>query len=1015
VLLAAACIAATGWSGSSAGQVIVPDEPVFVWRGLEEGLSHASVYALLQDETGFLWIGTAGGLNRFDGVEFRVYTHQPDSAHSLGDDHVRALARSNDGRLWVGTERGGLNRFDPSTGRADRFDLFELGPWATDAFSPANDQRRGRTVSAIVPGRDGSVLLATDLGLVHFDPESARATRVGPAIVHPDPAGIPLCGLPDGRAVAALPGGEVVLVDPTGTSIRALARPGEAISSLRCHAADRVYAGTARGHLYALEVARETVQHLGRVGGQTADSLEVHDVTVGPDGDLWIGTGQGLFVMHSGTNVSRRIGLSGRGRLVDAQINRFLTDASGMLWIGTWNGLAGVHPASLAMQRIFNGGEDAAGLLGRGVVSIHSAGADELWLGTYDNGVVVLRRTDGGWSPMPVPALAPLAGAFVFDLTVDQNGVLWIATLRDGIFRLDPSRAELSSVAVETIAGEEARTLLYSVFVDRAGGVWAGSETLGLLRYDDRREVFVEHRGPGQTWNYGSSYVWPIAEDAAGNLWIGAFNGGLSRIDARRETLRLYAPTADGLRDARILTILPDSRGRVWIGTEGGGLYRLDPSSERFVHYSAREGLPHDNIEAIVEDLDANLWISTSDGIARLDPETGAIRVLKESAGLTGNRFFANSAVRTSRGEVLFGGPGGVTIIYPSLFTGEDFRPNVAVTRFRIRTEEALLARIRPEDGLDLGPQESFFTFEFAAMDFRQPALNRYRYQLVGLDDDWIEAGTSRIANYTSVPPRRYTFRVQAMNAEGLWSAEPLSIPVRVRPPYHRTWWFRSAVAAAVAALVIGFFLYRLKELQRRQDLRLGIAGKLHDDIGANLAAIALKAEMIGQASELDGKRRDQLADVGRLARETTLQLRETVWVVNTQYDTLPGVIAKMRDTAEMILGDHIEYEFGSPENLPDRPLDMERRQSFYLVFKEALQNIVKHSGANSVKIVVSFDARHLSCTVRDDGKGFDPSTTNRGNGLELMRKRALRHGGELTVASTPAAGTTVTFRIRMG
>ena len=1006
-IFAAAAIAAT--AGSVSGQAIVPDEPVFVWRGIGEGLSHAAVHALLQAEDGFLWVGTAVGLNRFDGVDFRVFKHHPDSAASLGDDHVRALANARGGRLWVGTERGGLNRFDPATGRAERFELRELGPWAMDAAQSAAP-RHGRTVSAIVPWRNRTLLLATDRGLALFDTRAGTAVPVSPAILQPDPAGTPLCAVPGGGALAALPEGEVLWIEDKGQASRTIVRLDEPISALRCHTGDRAWAGTASGRVFSLDLVRGGADLLGTVVSATGASLEVHDIAAGPDGHLWIATGRGPFVLPHEGGQSRLIGA---GRLVETQIHRFLTDATGMLWIGTWNGLAALHPANVAIERIPNRAERGPGPFGRGVVAIHSAGDDELWLGTYDAGVVMLRQTDRGWSPARIRALDPLRAAFVSDITPGLDGSLWIATLRDGVFRLDASRRSLAAVPIETHLGERAQPLLYSTFVDRVGDVWLGSGTLGLLRYDDTRRAFVEYRGPAGDFDYGNDYVWPIAEGADGSLWVGAFNGGLSRLDPDRTSLRLYTPERGGLGDSRILTLLPDRRGGIWIGTEGGGTQRLDLSTGRWSRYSTADGLPHDIVAAILEDADGILWISTAAGIARLVPETGETLVLTESAGLLGNRFFANSAWKAADGRLFFGGPDGVTIIDPSLIRPLGSVAPVAITRFLIRNEEQPLSRVRAAGGLDLGPHETFFTFEFAALDFRQPALNRYRYQLVRLDDAWIEAGTARIANYTSVPAGRYTFRVRGINAEGAWSFFGLTIPVRVRPPYHRTWWFRTAVAAAVVAITAGLFAYRMRELRRRQHLRLGIAGRLHDDIGANLAAIALKAEMIGHAPGLDGKRRRQVADVGRLARDTTLQLRETLWVVNAEYDTLPGLIAKLRDTADILLGDRIEFDFDAPASLPDRPLDMERRQSFYFVFKEALQNIVKHSGATHVGIVVTADARHVSCMVRDDGKGFDPPLASGGNGLGLMRRHARRFGGDLTIDSAPGQGTTVLLRIR--
>jgi signal transduction histidine kinase/ligand-binding sensor domain-containing protein len=1013
-VMLAAVLALSSWAGSLSGQAIIPNEPAFTSRGIEDGLSDGQVHALLQDRAGFLWVGTAGGLNRFDGVEFRIFRHDRDDARSLSDHFVRSLAQDGDGQLWVGTDRGGLNRFDPVTGEAARFELYELGPWTMDTLTAAGVRRQGRTVHAIVPMPDSSLLLATDIGLLHFDVRTAAATRIASPSL-PEAGVGALCGLPNARAVAGFSDGTIALTDSTRKHVRVIAQLETRVTALRCHSATAVFAGLFSGAVFAVDLRTGETSHVASIDPDAGQPVAVHDILIGPDGNLWIATSLGLYVQEQGRGKLRRVGLAAQRGLPDQQISRFLVDASGMLWIGTWNGLASLHPLSLSMVRIPNETGAGPGNLAGGVIAIQSANAGEYWLGTYGGGVRLLRRTASGeWSLSQLPALDTLRDAIVFGFSRAANGELWIAALRGGVYRLDAARSMLTPVPIMAPDGNLVTSRLHSVFVDRNGDVWAGSETLGLLKYDARARRLRTFRGPDGNWDFGSSYVWPIAEDAHGNLWIGAYNGGVSMIDADRRTHRLHAAGGSGLNDARILTVFPDSRGYIWIGTQGSGLNRLEPATGSVKIYTTRDGLPHDNVEAVREDASGDLWISTNDGLARFDPETEEFFVIREAAGLTGNRFFANSVHAGPRGELLFGGPTGVTIIEPERIDRRPFRPAVALTRFRIRSEEVSLIRARPQRGLDLEPNENFFTFEFSAMDFRDSSLNRYRYQLVGLDEAWIDNGSRRIANYTSVPPRRYTFRVQAAHGQGAWSGPIFSIPIRVQAPYYQTWWFRASVAAGVLALISAFYTYRLHELKRRQELRLGIAGRLHDDIGADLSAIALKADLFAATAELDEKRRSQLSDVGRLARQTALKVRETVWVVNTQYDTVAGLLVKMRDTADTMLQGHVEFRFTEPASLPDQPLDMQRRQDFYLMFKEALHNIVKHAAATFVEIQLRCDSTNLTCTIRDDGKGFDPSAASHGSGLGLMRTRAQRHRGQLSIDATPGKGTTITFRIRI-
>ncbi|HSH74903.1 MAG TPA: triple tyrosine motif-containing protein, partial [Longimicrobiales bacterium] len=301
---------------------------------------------------------------------------------------------------------------------------------------------------------------------------------------------------------------------------------------------------------------------------------------------------------------------------------------------------------------------------------------------------------------------------------------------------------------------------------------------------------------------------------------------------------------------------------------------------------------------------------------------------------------------------------------------------------------------------------------DFAALDFRDVSLNRYRYRLEGLDEEWIDARNDPTANYTSVPAGDYTFRVAARNSEGVWNEAGLSIPLRVQAPFYETAWFRSGVVLALLLVISALYWYRLSQLTARQNLRFEIAGRLHDDIGANLSSIALKTEMVRGAETFDERRRKQLGDVGRLARETVDKVRETVWVVNTRYDTLSGLVGKMRDTADVILAGQVSYDVDvEPEELPDRRISMEFRQNVHLLFKEALNNVVKHAEATRVDIRITYHYRHLGFRVTDDGIGFDPADESRGNGLILMRQRADLCRGRLDFLRRPEGGTTVDFR----
>lgn len=1012
ILLAAALLLAHPARAAPQG----PEDRAFTTYGAEQGMFSTKVSSLLQDEVGFLWIGTHGGLLRYDGRSFRAYRAQrahADDSTSLADAYIRSLALADSGRLWVGAQRGGLQRFDPFTGLVRHHPLTGLGPWRFDDAEGDSGDRAGRSVLEILP-LHSAVLLRTDVGLVRFDPASGDATLLMPAWDGPRP-------LPHATALARGPGGDHALVAVSDGTLALVDEAGrltplpvalpDSIAHLESLGGEFA-AASVEGAVYVLSADLRSVRLALQLPREEGRPRSVRALRLHPDGSLWIGTTLGAFRVDLRDGSSRRVGGSAQARpLPDQEVSALLADHTGVLWVGTWNGLASLHPLSGGMTR-FHGGVD---MEGSGVYAVADAGAGPIWVGTNGAGVQLLRRRGGEWvRPAVRPsALDPLARSLVFGLAGGGASPLWIAAFSEGIWVLEGD-GPVRRVPVLDAAGAERSTTAYYVFVDQAGEVWAGTLPLGLLRLDRTAGAFRPWRpADPDTPALGSDWVWPIAEDSQGRLWVGAFEGGLSMVTSDRTSATLHRVAPGGLSTDRILSVFVDSGDRVWLGTEGGGLIRFDPASGAWTTWTTQDGLPHDNVQAVREDRTGLLWVSTTDGLVRLDPHTGEMLVFREPAGLAGSRFYANPAYRDVNGVLFFGGPAGLSVVNPTAIASQGVPPRVALTGFRIQGRNAPLARALRTDLLDLRPNENFFAFEFAALDFTDVTQNRYRYRLDGLDPTWVDAAEA-VANYTSVPPGHYTFRVAARNSEGVWNEDALSLPIRVQAPFHQTLWFRTLVALAVLSLVAGFYTYRFRQLEARQRLRLEIAGKLHDDIGANLSTIALKAEMVRGARELDERRAAQLADVGRLARETATKVRETVWVVNTKYDTVAGLLGKLHDTADTFLAGVVSYGFEAPAEIPERRISMETRQNVHLLYKEALNNAVKHAAASRVDITVGLEGSILTFRVTDDGRGFDPAAADGGNGQRLMRERAAALRGALSVMSAPGEGTAVELTVRL-
>jgi signal transduction histidine kinase len=646
-----------------------------------------------------------------------------------------------------------------------------------------------------------------------------------------------------------------------------------------------------------------------------------------------------------------------------------------------------------------------------------------VWVSTADSCVTGERtlgghlarlvRNQGAWTIEPIDD--PQMGD-VYSLERDTNDNLWAATWGTGIHKLGEKGWTAYRADPEESGGGAPDDLAVALLTDRSGSVWVGTYGHGLARYDPLTDAFSVFRGPRGDFEYMSTYLWPIVEDDSGALWFGAneTNGGIHRLSADRTTLAKWPTGGDPARpnSGKILTLHVSGDSVVWFGTQGAGLGRLDLRTDSIRYLTMTDGLPHDNVAGILEDDAGYLWISTNRGLARLDPRTNAFWVFRENAGAQGDRFFANSAYKASDGLLYFGGENGLNVIDPKLLVPRDQPPAVVLTRFSVNQKERpAVNNITARDGLRLRPGENYFTLDFAALDFTEVSQNTYRYRLDGLEPDWIDNGPSGTAIYTFIPPGEYTFVAEARNSEGIWSEAGLSIPISVLPRFYATLWFQLGVATMVAFSLWAIYAYRAKQLARVAAMRLRIAGELHDDIGANLSAIALKSELVRKRSTSDPAEQS-LNDIERLARDTTQKVREMIWVVKEENDTLNGLLTRMQDVSPTLVRGVLACEFIVEGAIPVRPIEMELRQDVYSIFKEALQNVLKHADATEVTIRVSYATPYLKVSVWDDGVGFDEKLIRHGHGLASMRSRAHKHQADLQVLSLPGQGTRVEIKV---
>lgn len=798
---------------------------------LEQGLSQTSVYAIHQDNLGFLWFGTEDGLNRFDGYEFEVFKHDPEDPHSLGNSWVWDIHQDTAGRLWIATNGGGLSLFDPV-----HRSFTNYGQDAADPESLSHPRVRfvfEDSSQRLWVGTDGG-------GLNRFDPERHvfEHFRAQPGGLADDRV---LCMAEDavGSLWVGTWSGGLQRLDPEKGSFATFAHDPQDpqslshnhVNSLLVDREGMLWVGTMGGGLNRLDRGPGTFTHF-RHDPEDASSLpddSVRALLEDPAGALWVATDAGLSVSQSpGTFRNYHHDPSYPHGLSDDRVRSLLQDKGGVLWIGTQQaGLNSFNPVAGYFPH-YRRGLDGSGLSSNSTTSFATDSVGNLWVGTLGGGLNRLDRKTGRYAHYRADGEpSSLGDDRVMSLVMTGDEELWVGTYGGGLSRYDRAADRFISYRHDAADPESLSSdAIAALLENRDGSLWVGTFGGGLNRLDRSSGKVVEHyeQDVVEPRSLASDRVLALYEDRDGSLWVGTDGGGLSRkIVGSADFSNYLSDDGDGSA-ATVMTVHEDAEGVLWVGTRGRGLGRLLPTERaredpHFEWLTEREGLPSNTVYGIVADDHGDLWLSTNQGVARLDRKTLAFKAYTTVNGLQSNEFNFGAYHRSDDGEIFFGGINGFNAFFPDQIRGNQHLPPVQVTAvFKANRALDLGETLANGSEIRIGHRDYVVSFEFAALDFTAPSQNEYSYRLIGFDEEWNHLGTSRRATYTNLDPGRYTLRVRGSNNEGLWNEDGLSLSIRVLPPPWQTWWAYSLFGVAIAILLYSFVRVQSRKLAREAE-----------------------------------------------------------------------------------------------------------------------------------------------------------------------------------------------------
>jgi len=878
LLLLASLVAAGAAGGPPAGASVEPPA-AFRHVSLEQGLSQAAVRALVQDSRGFLWVATEDGLNRYDGYDFTVFRNDPLDPESIPDNGQLCFAEGKGNVLWIGTVDRGIARLDLETLRFKRY--------------PPEPQRAGGLpagfVNAVLEDRSGTLWAGTaGGGLVRLAPGAAsfQAFRPDPADTKSFPSSnvLALAEDPSGAIWAGTAGQGLVKVDPADGKVlahydRDPANPGSPANAVVTNllVARNGIVWLSAGALVRFDPAtgHGTVYRNEPTDPSSFPSRQARGLAEDAAGRIWIATENGLVRFDPATGVftALRNRREEPSSLPSNRVTTLLVDRSGLLWAGLdGSGLAVLDLEGSPFRTFRHQPGRPDGITAPIVRAVHEAKDGTLWLGLSGGGLNALDPATGRVRAFRAgPPPNGLSIDDVWNVTVDEDGVAWAATLGGGLDRVDPRTGSVRVYRAADGTGLSS-DVLRVVTEGRDGALWIGTAGGGLCRFERKAGTFACFRNdPGDARSLSGDVVRAVHEGPTGTLWAGT-DRGINRLDRATGLFTRFlddpsSPDTAGI--ARVYGLWEAPDGIVWAGTPRG-LVRLDPRTGDVRRFRQADGLPNESVYSVLPAGDGSLWVSTNRGLVRVTPSadgrSATFRAFDARDGLQSDEFNGGSFHRGPSGTLWFGGILGVTGVTPSDVRVDPYAPPVALLSFARLGKKVPAAAWLPAGEIVLGPREGFFSVSFAALAFRGAAKNRYAWKLEGLDEDWADGGTRRRADYTSVPPGEYVFRVKAANKDGVWNEEGARLRVVVLPP----WWRTPAALAAWAALLAagGVVVSRLekrrvlrKERERSQLVEAELRAR-----AAEAQSRAVQAEAARKTAELEEARAMQLS---LLPRET--------------------------------------------------------------------------------------------------------------------------------------------------
>jgi ligand-binding sensor domain-containing protein/two-component sensor histidine kinase len=1035
----------------------------FAHIGTQDGLSQMNVTCIMQEVRGFIWIGTDDGLNRYDGYRFVTYHHDPKDSNSLSSNSVIDIKQDNGGNLWVATKNG-LNKLDLKTGRFIRY--------MHDAANP--NSISGNRLNRLALDADGNLWIATEsTGLDYFDikknvfkhyihSEAEKTSISHDAIVS-------IYNDSQHRLwIATI--NELSLFDKkTGSFIKFPDSKAKRLRSIFEDSRQQLWIGTQTEGLFLFNPTNSSFTQFKHTENVPGSILSGAIISLNEDekGNLWVGSeNAGLSILDKSTGkflvqVHDEID---RHSINGNSIYAMCKDRVGNMWLGAYNAGISLYKRNTGSFIHYRHNSAAASLSNNFVWDIFEDRHKNIWVATDGGGVNKFDAISGKITNYRQSN--GLSGNYVLVIEEDDDGDIWMGTWGGGISLFNPKKNKFSYIKPmpgnpNSVSGAN----VYALARSKDNKMWIGTIDGGLNCYDRTTNTFTHFiSNPNDPKTVSSNSIFSLLDDRAGNLWIGTTDDGLNFMDRKTNTFTRYRYTGNGtgLSNNSVPDISEDRAGNIWISTFDG-LDKFDPKTKTFTVYTTQQGLPSNIINAAREADDNKIWISTNHGLSAYNPATGKFKNYTTEDGLQDEEFKPHSALKASDGKLYFGGINGFNEFSPSdIVKPMGFCP-IMITSFQIFNKPFVPAKQEISDTkkLSLSYKQTFFSIEYAALDFSSADKKNYAFMLDGFDKEWNYVGSRNTTSYTNVPAGHYIFKVKYQNGAGPWSPEYSKLQIIVKPPFWLTWWFITLVALAAVGCIYAYTRIRIQSIKKQKI-------NLEDQVHNKTAEIVAQNEAL-EARQLEINHKNEslqrvVAQKDRLLMEKEWLLKEihhrvknnfhivaSLLEIQSSYLKNQELLSAFKETQHRIHSMSIihqklyQSETLSTIRMPDYIYELVEylRESYSirdtiafslqienielnhasaitlgLILNEAITNAIKYAFANTHDKKISISLSQISdsqifLSVADNGCGLPAdfgSKIGASMGMELLQGLTDDLGGSLTIEANRGTHIKVIF-----